>query len=184
LAAWVTPHVEDILLLLREAADLQPKVVLGGYQGDAGFVERQVAAVFEALKSRRIAYVNSVICFGAGPGEHMQRVRLPRESLATRSANCIDGTVLFASVLEAASLSTAIVIVPGHALLGWQIQDGGDWDYIETTLIGSSDFLTAQRVGRELIHRHEEMARSTGKELIRRVSVAQGRGGYGITPME
>jgi hypothetical protein len=184
LAAWVTPHSEEVLVLLREAADVQPQVVVGGYQGDAEFVERQVRAVFEALKARRIVYVNSVICFGAGPGEHMQRVRLPRESLAKRSANCIDGTVLFASVLEAASLSTAILIVPGHALLGWQIQDGGDWDYIETTLIESADFATAQRVGRELIRRHEKLAGATGRQLLRRIPIAQARANFGITPME
>ena len=128
LAAWVTPHAEEVLLVLGSIADIQPNAVIAGYQGDAALVERQVSAAFETLKAREIVYVNSVICFGAGDGERAQRVRLPRESLLTRSANCIDGTVLLASLLEAASLNPAIVLVPGHALLAWQVQEGGDWD--------------------------------------------------------
>ena len=45
---------------------------------------------------------------------------LPRESLADKEANCINGTVLFASLLEGISMSPAIVLVPGHAFLAWE----------------------------------------------------------------
>src|SRR4029077_11411867 len=81
----------------------------------------------------------------AGPGQITQRTRLPRESLRHKSANCIDGTVLMASLLEAASLHPAIVLVPGHAFVGWETWEGSDeWDYLETTMIASHDFEAAR----------------------------------------
>jgi hypothetical protein len=103
-----------------------------------------VKALYQALREAGLTYVNSVIDYGAGPGQFTQRTRLPRESLAQRSANCIDGTVLMASLLEGASLSPALVLVPGHAFVGWETWDGaGKWSYLETTMIGSSEFEAA-----------------------------------------
>src|SRR5262249_40971680 len=72
-----------------------------------------------------------------------------RESLATRSANSIDGTVLFASLLEGAALNAALVMVPGHAFVGWQAWDyeEADWRFLETTTIGRADFEAACQSG-------------------------------------
>ncbi len=101
----------------------------------------------------------SCIDFGAGPGQVTQRTRLPREALRHRSANCIDGTVLLASLLEGASLNPVLVLVPGHAFVGWQTWDGPEWQdsddadkfrFLETTLIGSADFEAACRSARRL----------------------------------
>ena len=95
-----------------------------------------------------------MIDFGAGPGQVTQRTRLPRESLRHKSANCIDGTVLMASLLEAASLQPAIVLVPGHAFVGWETWEGTDeWDYLETTMIASHDFEAARQRARSLFER-------------------------------
>ena len=95
-----------------------------------------------------------MIDFGAGPGQVTQRTRLPRESLRHKSANCIDGTVLMASLLEAASLHAAIVLVPGHAFVGWETWPGTDeWDYLETTMIATHDFEAAGQRARTLFER-------------------------------
>jgi hypothetical protein len=183
LVAWVTPHVEDVLRLLRSASTALPSAVMAGYQGDSEFVQAQVNAVYETLRCMKIAYVNTTICFGAGIGEYMQRIRLPRETVATRSANCIDGTVLFASILEAASLCPAIVLVPGHAFLAWQVQEGGEWDYLETTLVGTSDFESAQGAARDLVLKQKKIA-GTSAASIRHIAVSEMRAEFGITPME
>jgi hypothetical protein len=148
--AWVTPHIEPIQGLLRRAAELVPERQIWGYQGDPDVVPRQVEALYNALKEAGITYVNSIIDFGAGPGLLTQRTRLPRESLKHRSANCIDGTVLFASLLESASLHAGIVLVPGHAFVAWEKWPGSDeWDCLETTVIGTHDFAVAHARGRE-----------------------------------
>lgn len=175
LAAWVTPNAPKVMQLLRRAADLHPDKQIVGYQTGPKGVETQVKAIFEALKEQGIQYVNSTVCFGAGRGETMQRIRLPVEALENRSANCIDGTVLMASVLEAASLNPGIVLVPGHAFLAWeQTEESGDWDYLETTLIGAKTFEEAHRAGQL------EAANRTPTIL----SLAELRAKYGVTPME
>src|SRR5207244_6483367 len=89
-----------------------------------------------------------VIDFGSPAGQATQRTRLPGEALALRSANCIGGTVLMASLLEGASLHAALVFVPGHAFVGWESWDGSDdWQFLETTMIGKQDLGTACRSG-------------------------------------
>jgi hypothetical protein len=88
------------------------------------FSTEQVGALYQALKEAGLTYINSVIDYGAAACQATQRTRLPRESLATNSANCIDGTVLMASLLEGASLNAALVLIPGHAFVGWQSWDG------------------------------------------------------------
>ncbi len=186
-AAWVTPHVEPVQALVRKAAEKMPGRRIWGYQGrpDPEATTAQVKALFDTLKDAGIAYVDSVIDFGAGPGQITQRTRLPRESLRHRSANCIDGTVLFASLLECASLHAAIVLVPGHAFVAWERWRGSDtWDYLETTMIDSHDFDTALQRARALFERfaHEDLQDDDGP--IPRVLKLNELRAQGIWPME
>jgi hypothetical protein len=146
--AWVTPHAEPVLKLLRKAAEkTTDKTIMSYLTRKSSDVLDQARALFETLKEEQLVYVNSVIGFGVGDSYFSQRARLPRESLDQKSANCLDGTLLFASLLEAASLNSAIVLVPGHALVGWQNLEryGEDdppeslmdnWTFLETTMIG------------------------------------------------
>src|SRR5262245_9868220 len=99
---------------------------------------------YQALREAGIVYVNSVTDYGAAAGQVTQRTRLPRESLAGRGANCIDGTVLMASLLEGACLNAALVFVPGHAFVGWEVwPESDEWRYLETTMIGTHKFEAA-----------------------------------------
>jgi hypothetical protein len=87
---------------------------------------------------------------GAKDGQISQRVRLPEQSLTVKSANCIDATVLFASLFAAASIRPILAIVPGHAFVGWRIWDNLDeYEFLETTMVNSDDFEDAWRVGQE-----------------------------------
>jgi hypothetical protein len=160
--AWVTPHVEAVEERVRVAAGRLPAGGILGYQQDADGpidVTPQVEALFDALAQAEVRYVNSIIAYGAPPGVFMQRTRLPRESLAAKSANCLDGTVLMASLLEAASLSPALVLVPGHAFVGWETWGGkGDWQFLETTLIGTKDFAAARASGQRQYEKWKERA--------------------------
>jgi hypothetical protein len=186
-AAWVTPHVEPVQALVRKAAEKVPGRRIWGYQGrpDPEATTTQVKALFDTLKEAGIAYVDSVIDFGAGPGQVTQRTRLPRESLRHRSANCIDGTVLFASLLESASFHAAIVLVPGHAFVGWETWRGSnDWDYLETTLIDSHDFQAARQRARTLYQRFADEDLSGDDGPIPRVLKLNDLRAQGIWPME
>jgi hypothetical protein len=185
-AAWVTPNDLEVMRLLRRAAELHPEKQMAGYQVDEDGVEQQVRAIYNALKEEQITYIHSVINFGAGQGEGMQRVRLPREAIANKSANCIDGTVLMSSVLEASSINPGFVFVPGHALLAWEKAEGaGDWDYVETTMIGTDDFDAAVRSGRKQAKEQQKrFAKSKDPNEFTFFSLAELRAQRGITPME
>jgi hypothetical protein len=187
LGAFVTPNAPAIMTFLREVARRHPDGRLIGYQIGEVHVEPQVRAVFEALKEQGITYVNSVLAMTPEQGLRGQRVRLPRESLEDKQANCIDGTVLFASLLEAMSLEAAIVIVPGHAFVGWRTwrEEPSAWRFLETTMIGSRSFEEACASGQDTATRYQKRAAASGEALSFRQWVLQDlRVGKGIFPME
>lgn len=188
LGAFVTPNAPELMSFLRQAVELHPQKRLAGYQGDRSQVEPQVRALYDALKScAEIQYVNSVIAFNPDAGVSNQRVRLPRESLSARQANCIDGVVLFASLLEAVSLNPGLVIVPGHAFLAWETwNDGSDeWRYLETTLIGSGSFDEAAAGGAALAAHYRKLCEQKGDPNIFRLwPLRRLRTEFGITPVE
>jgi hypothetical protein len=168
LCAFVTPHAPEIEDLLRRAAEYHPQRQIIGYQGagtvgEARYVVReQVRAIYHALKHEAgLAYINSPLNFGKQEGQITQRVRLPVTSLEEHKsrANCIDGTVLYASLLELASLQPLLIIVPGHAFVAWRTwQDLDDYEFLETTLTGTEDFEAALEGGR----RQYEEAKAKG----------------------
>lgn len=180
--AFVTPNQREIMLFLRQAARRHPEGRLTGYQSDALL---QAQAIFDALKlDADITYVNSLIAFNPEESARGQRVRLPRESLEEHQANCMDGTLLFASLLEAATLNPAIVIIPGHAFVGWETgQNSGTWEYLETTMIGTNSFEEARAIGRQKASFWEQRA-AAKPDLFRRWSLRELRTVYGVTPLE
>jgi hypothetical protein len=178
--AWVTPYAEAVQQCIRRGAELWAERQIWGYQVSADSVRQQVAALYQSVRETGIVYINSVIDYGAAPGMYTQRTRLPRESLTNKSANCIDGTVLMASLLEGASLNPAIVLVPGHAFLAWQKWPGVDeWGYLETTLIGTADFEAACQAGERQYALHQQH----NPAQLKRLPLDELRG-RGIWPME
>lgn len=178
--AWVTPYAELVQERIRRAASLSPDKRLLGYQRNPESVLSQVKALYQSLKEAELTYVNSVIDYGFGPGQITQRTRLPREALLQKSANCIDGVVLMASMLEGASLNPAIVLVPGHAFLGWETWPGsGEFAYLETTMIGSAEFESACVSGSKQYQNFD----TCYPDQIRRHSLSELRQ-QGIYPME
>ena len=157
LCAFVTPHVPEIEGLLRKAAEYQLHRRVLGYQGAShmgearSLVRDHVRGIYQVLRDDAgLAYVNSPLNFGKQRGQITQRVRLPAASLYENRgrANCIDGTVLYASLLELANLEPMIAIVPGHSFVGWRIWRGVDrYDFLETTMTGTEEFETALEAG-------------------------------------
>ena len=118
LGAFVTPDDSEIDPFLKRAADFLPEGE--SFAGYAGSVTAQVKALYEALAARDTKYVDSTLDFNPDKAANAtQRVRLPKQALTAKVANCLDGTLLFASLLERVGIEPAIVIVPGHALVAW-----------------------------------------------------------------
>lgn len=115
---------------------------LTGYQsGRADEVHRQVLSIWKLLRDRGIRYSSVGTLRGSG---HVawQHVRTIEQSLATAQANCVDGSVLMASLLIAIGLDPFLVITPSHCYLGFFLgpaqEDGTrEFSLLETTLLGA-----------------------------------------------
>jgi hypothetical protein len=158
LAAWVTPHDNKIEVLLRQAADYHNHGEFVGYQQGQSLrkgvesVRKQAQAIFDVLRyGLKLKYIESSNNFGTQNEQIAQRVRLPSEVLSLGgSANCLDGAVLFASLLELASTDPVILLLPDHAVVGWHTRpDEEQYEFVDTTLIPTDDFTTAHRKGQQ-----------------------------------
>ena len=183
LAAFVTPHAPAVLATLRQAVDRHPAQKLAGYQAD---VVLQVNALYDVLRHDiALAYVHSTVSFNPDAAALDQRVRLPRESLAARSANCLDAALLVASLLEACTLHPALLISHDHALVGWETQPGSNvWEFLETTVFLTNDFAAARALGQRKAAFFAGRAQTTGDPAWHRLLPIQPLRAQRITPLE
>lgn len=154
-AGYVDPQdrvVDEVLALARA---IEPDFDAGGPDTSL----RRMRAVWRALEQRGLRYDGADPALSRGPVVWSQRVRLPDEVWHDRRANCIDSSVLIASVLERIGLRALIVLVPGHAFVGYRTgADGRAAEYLETTLLGArthagatatTNFAAARAAGRQ-----------------------------------
>jgi hypothetical protein len=184
LAAFVTPHAPAVLETLRKAADRHPEQRLAGYQAGAVL---QATALYDTLKHDiGLAYIQSTVSFTPDAAALDQRVRLPRESLAARAANCLDAALLVASLLEACTLNPALLISRDHALVGWETRPGsGEWTWLETTVFLTNTFSDACELGqRKSITFRQRQAQTGDAAWVRLLPIAALRTQHHITPLE
>jgi hypothetical protein len=135
IAAWITPNTPAVEKLIAAAKARAPGANFPGEQAATG---PQVKALWDELQSRGVSYVMDPDIL-AGEGIY-QRIRLPDDVLATGSAQCLEGSILFATLFEAIGLRPLIVMVPGHSFVGWHASasDGveeGTVVFLETTMV-------------------------------------------------
>lgn len=140
-AAYVNENHPWVDGILKEA--LQTKVISGftGYQsGDPEEVLAQVFAVWSVLQKRGIQY-SDISTTTPSKWVYSQTVRFLDDSIDATQANCVDGTVLMASILRKIGLNVYLVMVPGHCLLAFDLGEGDDDPILglETTLLGETD---------------------------------------------
>ncbi len=138
-AAYVDEHAAIVDYILDSAKRSSIVDTFDGYaQADANAVQRQVWAIWEALSEHGIRYSGADPAIERGPHVFSQRVRFLADTWADRSANCIDGSVLIASVLQRIGVRSFLVLVPGHAFVGYYTDaDSRHAAYLETTLLGA-----------------------------------------------
>lgn len=125
LASFVMPNNPAINAIVLKAAaklkELTGSSAFTEYQtGNSNEVRKQVAAVYGALHAENIVY-RSVPASYEAIG---QRITLPDQVLSTKLGNCIELTLLFASVLESIGINSGIVLQKGHAYLAvWLVDD-------------------------------------------------------------
>jgi hypothetical protein len=144
LAAYVNEDHPEIDKILREGLNTGMVNSWHGYQGSVEDVHNQVATIWQVLHERGFQYSSITKNSGAG-SENLfsQTVRSFDNALKTNQANCVDGTVVFASILKRIGITPLFVLVPGHCFLGYVTEfskDGKvvDWAFLETTMLSSS----------------------------------------------
>ena len=144
-AAYVNEQHPFVDKLLREALDQGVVDSFTGYQsGDVGEVYRQVYALWNALSERDVRYSNITTSAATANSVSSQHVRLIDESINNGQANCVDGSVLLASLLRKIDIEPCLVYVPGHCYLAFYLDaEMKQLVGLETTLIsGAGDDTT------------------------------------------
>lgn len=150
-AAYVNENHPWIDGVLKEALETGIVDSFTGYQsGDPNQVRAQVFAIWTALKARGITY-SDVSTTTPSQGVAAQTVRFLDESVEAKQANCVDGSVLLASILRKIGLHVHLVMVPGHCFLAFDLDDKGEvMQGLETTLIGDESGDEPDEVDEEL----------------------------------
>lgn len=138
-AAYVNEEHPLVDKVLKEALEGGIVSRFDGYQsGDPEQVYRQVFAIWNVLQRRGIRYSAIQRTSSADDAVLSQHVRFLDESWDNGQANCVDGSVLLASILRRIDLNPTLVLVPGHMLLGFDLDGSGrQRAYLETTKLGS-----------------------------------------------
>jgi len=111
-----------------------------GYQVSEDEVYRQVFAVWTDFQRRGFRYSSVTVTPSMSPFVRSQYVRFLSDALNTSQANCVDGTVLFASVLRRIGIDPVLVLTPDHCFLGFFLDRAHQrWAFLETTLLGNTD---------------------------------------------
>ena len=150
ITAMVTPTDPGVEALIRAAANYDPNgIMTSGYdtQNDtSGSVSQRLSDIWDAENNDyHLTYIGTTDSFASGSS---QRIRLPAEVLAQSSGNCIELTLLYASVAEALGLQPDIIFVPGHAYVAVRADGTNDsYYFVETTMIGHATFSEATSKG-------------------------------------
>jgi hypothetical protein len=129
LPSFVLPRDPAILRIIQSSRRYlvgirdDPAAGFDGYQsvdGDAddptAGVDAQVRAIWTALVNEyRLQYINPPPSYS----DQSQRLRTPSDILASGTGTCIDLTLLLASCLEYIDIYPVLVLLTGHAFVGY-----------------------------------------------------------------
>lgn len=151
-AAFVNEDHPLINAILQEATASGAVRAFTGYQYGTQSAVQQAQAVWDALAARGLSYVNMATDSGTSSLVSTQYVRFLDQSLRDKGANCVDASVLFASVLRRIGLRPVLLFRPGHCFTGfYDAAEGGHIVALETSYLGTAPYATAADEGsREL----------------------------------
>mgnify|MGYP001026789124 FL=1 len=166
-AAYVNEENPMIDKLLREALNTRIVNRFLGYQGgNAEVVDKQVYALWNVLQKRNFRYSSVSNTSLSSNVVFSQRVRTFDDALESSQINCVDGSVLFASLLRAINIEPILVRTPGHMFVGYYTDAGRkNMNFLETTMIGDvnlDDFFPDEKLDSTMVGKSQnQMSRLT-----------------------
>lgn len=121
-AQFVNPRNAAVMKLIEDSGGPLAKAMPGrysieGYQHKGIHVVNQMKAIYDMLHKQKFRYVSDTFSFNSSEKAY-QHVRTPDRILRDNSGNCLEISILFASLLEAMDLEPVIAFPPGHAIVG------------------------------------------------------------------
>lgn len=140
-AAYVNEENPSIDKVLREALNTRIVNRFLGYQNmTPEGVDKQVYALWNVLQKRNFRYSSISNTSLSSNVVYSQRVRTFDDALESSQINCVDGSVLFASLLRAINIEPILIRTPGHMFVGYYTDSSHkNMNFLETTMIGDVD---------------------------------------------
>lgn len=139
-AAYVNEDHPWVDLLLRDALNSGVIERFVGYQANTEEeVFRQVYAIWNVLQKRDITYSDITRVSSRAEMIPSQHVRFLDESIQMKQANCVDGSVLIASVLRKIGIDVFLMLTPRHCYIGFFTDaERKNMVGLETTMLGQA----------------------------------------------
>ena len=85
-------------------------------------IDVQVEHIYNAFLRKPMNFMPTELIWIAEKSSIIQRIQRPEQILLSNipKYNCLDGAILFASILEHIGVDPILVIVPSHAFVGWK----------------------------------------------------------------
>jgi hypothetical protein len=154
LPSFVLPRDPAILKIINSARRYLIGIMddLGagfdGYQQeDPDAVDKQVQSVWTALVSEyRFQYINPPPAYST----KTQRLRTPSEIVGSNSGTCVDLALLLASCLEYIGIYPVLVLLTGHAFVGyWRSDKVHDEDFATVKKVPATVPAVGDKIGRD-----------------------------------
>ncbi|MBP7828384.1 MAG: hypothetical protein KA248_00555 [Kiritimatiellae bacterium] len=150
IAAYVNENHPIVDQILAEALNAGYVDSFAGYQKEAEDVQKELEAVYRAIQDRGFKYSNITRGSGESATVGAQHIRLIGDQVRGSQANCVEGSVLFASIFRKLEMDPFLVFVPGHMFVGVYLDENQeDALCVETTMLGDSSFEDAAATGQQ-----------------------------------
>ncbi|MDD5440210.1 MAG: hypothetical protein PHS37_08500 [Candidatus Omnitrophica bacterium] len=165
-AAYVNENHPIISQIMKEVIAARKIDSFSGYSGGKEEVIAEIEAIWDMLKKKGMHY--STMTASAdddNPYIDSQYVRLLGESINYAQANCVDGSVLMASIFRKIGLDVSLVEIPEHMFIAVNTDsEGEETIFIETTGLAEDTFEEAMDEGYEEFEKSQDKFDSEKEE--------------------
>jgi hypothetical protein len=141
-AAYIQEEHPEIDKILKEALNTKMITAVSGYNCSKEETTMQVAAIWRVLNQRGFQYSSISRVASFNPDITSQSIRTFEKAVSSRQANCIDGSIVLASVLRKIGISTVLILTADHCFIGYYTdKTKKEVIYLETTKLSNSSLV-------------------------------------------